>query len=65
MSEEERMNDHLDMLKEQVEFLIDEIKLDIHPRSRYEVVLDKCEVIISIVENIRDLRIDQEEPDSD
>jgi len=62
MSEtKEQMMDLIAMLKEQVELLEGEITIRVwKPKGRYEEVMDKCNVIKSIAEDIKDLRLDMD-----
>jgi len=56
----EQMMDLIAMLKEQVELLEGEIIIRWKPQGRYEEVMDKCNVIKSIAEDIKDLRLDMD-----
>ncbi len=58
MSEtKEQMMDLIAMLKEQVELLEGEITIR---SNRYDIIYDKCNVIKSIAEDIKDLRLDMD-----
>ncbi len=59
MSEtKEQMMDLIAMLKEQVELLEGEITIR---SNRYDIIYDKCNVIKSIAEDIKDLRLDMDD----
>ena len=53
---QEQMIDQIAMLKEQVELLEQEILRT----NRYDIIYDKCDVIVSIVNDIQYLRMKQE-----
>ena len=54
------MKEHLAMLKERVEILECEITIRWKPQGRYDKVIDHCDIIKSIAEDINDLRVEMD-----
>lgn len=60
---EAEMKEQIAMLKEQVELLECEITIRWKPQGRYDKVIDHCDIIKSIVDDIKDLRVEMDLPE--
>lgn len=57
---EAEMKEQIAMLKERVELLECEITIRWKPQGRYDEVIDHCDIIKSIADDINDLRVEMD-----